>query len=107
MPKYKVLLRGQGVLMEDETGERQRAGFYVSCCVDAADRESAADLALDELRRHPRYRALERWSGRDKDPLPPVVVDSVDAVTWRHRDLALGITTGFIFYLDTDQQPEE
>ena len=62
MAKYRVSLHGRDVLMRDvETGQTQRAGFYVNCYVDASDRESAGETALDILRRHPRYALLRSW----------------------------------------------
>jgi hypothetical protein len=103
MAKYKVVLHGRNVLMSDgETGKTQRAGFLVTCCVEAGDPESAGSTALDILRRNHRYGLLDSWppgrSGR-----PEVEVESVDEVRSLTRRVALGVTAGFAFYVDEDQ----
>jgi hypothetical protein len=107
MPKYRVLLRGRNVLMRDqETDNSQRAGFYVNCCVDAADRESAGTAALGILRRHPSYTRLVSWPAGGPSGPPTVEVASVDRVPWLSRRVAAGITAGFTFFVDADEQPK-
>ena len=105
MPKYKVLMHGRDVRLQDEEkGAPDRAGFYVNCCVEAADAESAGNLALDELGRHPKYLLLEAWPRTGTDGRPAIRVDSVDRVPFGRRNLALGITTGYAFHVDPDEQ---
>src|SRR5688500_7449938 len=104
MAKYKVMLHGRNVVMRDEeTGTVQRAGFHVNCYVDAADSESAGTTALDILRRHPGYARLTLWGGGPGRP--EVEVESVDAVPRLSRRVTPGITAGFAFYVDTDDEP--
>jgi len=104
MAKFKVLLHGRDVFLRDESGTPQSAGFYVTCCVEAPDETAAGEMALLELKAHPKYQALAAWPGGDGDR-PPVAVDSVDRVPWWRRRPAPGITTGFIFFVDAEQQP--
>jgi hypothetical protein len=107
MAKYRVLLHGRNVLMRtQEAGHARRVGFFVNCCVDASDRESAGMAALDMLRRHPNYARLASWPGGDSER-PPIEVDSVDRVPWLGRRVTAGITTGFVFYAETDHPSKD
>jgi hypothetical protein len=104
LPKYRVLLNGRDVLLELD-GERQRGGFYVHCCVTAADEAEAGATALAVLRRHPPFLALQAGSlGEPAQPEPAVFVDEVEKLSWWDRH-PLGISTGFIFYADPDAAP--
>jgi hypothetical protein len=104
MAKYRVVLRGRNVVMRDEeTGKEQRAGFHVSCYVDAVDRDSAGTTALDILRRHPGYARLTSWPPGGGSGRPEVEVESVDAVPQMSRRVPPGITGGFTFYVDTEE----
>jgi hypothetical protein len=93
-------------MRDEETGAIQRAGFQVNCYVDASDGESAATTALHILRRHPRYALLGSWPGNRGAEPPPIEVESVDRVPWLSRRVPVGITAGFAFYVDEDEQPE-
>jgi hypothetical protein len=107
MAKYRVVLRGRNVLMRDQdTGDEQRVGFEVNCYVDANDSDSAAATALDILKRNPKYAALPSWPAGSKSGPPPVEIDSVDRVPFLSRRVAAGITAGFTFYPETDEQPK-
>jgi len=103
MGKYGVLLHVRNVFMQDEGAPAQLAGVYVNCCVDAPDAETAGNLTLDILQRHPKYLRLESWPG-EPNGRPSVEADSVDRLDWWRRPYKRGISTGFIFYVDTDRE---
>ena len=106
MPRFKVLLQGHDALMKDEdTGEERRAGFYVNCCVEAADHDSAGHAAVAELRRHPKYEALASWAADRGEAPPRIEVDSIERISFWRRAPRTGAFTGFVFYSEEEDCP--
>jgi hypothetical protein len=76
MPKYKVFLHGHNFLI-DIDGEVGKHGFYTTRYVEAADPESAAELAVERLRED---RHIDTIGMNDEDDPPRVEVDEVEEI---------------------------
>ncbi len=106
MPRFKVLLQAHDALMKDEdTGEEHRAGFYVNCCVEAGDHESAGHAAVAELRGHAKFEALASWASDKGEPPPRIEVESVERVPFWRRTPRTGAFTAFVFYPEEEDDP--
>ena len=74
----------------------------MNCAVRAPDVETAGQLALDLLRAHPKYLALQSWPPGAAGVRPDVDVDSTVRLPWWRRPFTRGVHPGFVFYVDTD-----
>lgn len=98
MARYKVLLHGLDVVLQEVGCEPQRGGFYVNCCVEAASPSEAEQLALALLQEHRSFQELRSWPPGSNVPVR-VSLESISRIRWRR--LALGIA-GLILYPDDE-----
>ena len=103
MPRFVVQLNGRGIRLTLDDGSTERGGFFVPCVVEAPDEHSAAQLAVESLRAHPKFLQMSCWpTEQTPDARPAVVVESIARLNWWQRR-KLGVSTGFVLYPGPDE----
>jgi hypothetical protein len=91
MPRYRVMLRGEGFRTEID-GEERPVGFFTTRYVDVASSAEARERAVSSLRRERKFRGLSRSLSSEN-----VAVEEMAEVSfWTHR---FSWRHGFAFFM--------
>ncbi len=82
MPKYRVLLRGENLLIEMD-GDPQLLGFYTNRNVRAADEDDAEMAAVALIRADSDL--LDAMIDSDDPPEPKVYAEQISRIAWWKR----------------------
>ena len=94
MKKFRVLVRGQNLLLKSE-GERKRFGFYTVRVIEAIDKGEAARCAVESIRKEERLRATVLNNSSD----PPIFsVEEIAEIAF--VDAPSDHSQGLAFYED-------
>lgn len=96
MPRYKVMLRGEGFRTQID-GEEKTVGFFTTRYVDAASSAEARERVVAALRREQKF----RWLSRSLPSESVAVEEMAEVSFWRHR---FSWRHGFAFFMWEDKE---